>query len=181
MATMTPEELEQLTQDVIAKQAALAAAQSHLHYDGPAIQINPATGFAKEMRKWEAHHGPYGPPGRPYPPPGVSTEYPRAMFKFGHPEGRPGAIVMLDTRDCRSDSERERMERDGYRATQEEAHAAVVEWDREMARAEAIGNHEDRLMSAKAKEEREAALMAAEGHVAEIPRAHPKTGRRDPS
>ena len=107
---MTTEEIEILAAQVSAMQIKLAAEQSHQRYDGPAVQINQASGYAREMRKWESTHTQYGAPGRPYPPPGVSTEYPRAMFKAGHPEGRPGLIVIKEYRDAGNAIERASME-----------------------------------------------------------------------
>lgn len=176
---MTPEELEKLTAEVTAMQIKVAAAQSHIHYDGPALQVNQASGYAKEMRKWESQHTQYGPPGRPYPPPGVSTEYPRAMFKAGHPEGRPGKIEILEHRDAHGDMDRQLFERDGFRITQEEAIEVQKGYDRLMAEEAAMRAHRDKNMSDRAKAEADAADAASASHLPEIPRAHAKTGQRE--
>jgi hypothetical protein len=48
-----------------------------------------------------------------------------------------------------------------------------------MARAAAESNYDDRRLSEPAKAERAAVEDAAPGHVAEIPRAVPKTGKRE--
>jgi hypothetical protein len=42
-----------------------------------AVVHSPDSEFAKEMRKWEAHHTQYGPPGRPY----TYQPYPTRMYK----------------------------------------------------------------------------------------------------
>jgi hypothetical protein len=146
-----------------------------LHYDGPAIQINPASGYATEMRKWESTYTQYGAPGRPY----VYMEYPREMFLAGHPEGRPGKIVLIDSRQVQNDAERTALEAAGYDATQEGAIERQTARDREMARAAAESNYDDRRLTEAAKAERAEVEDATPGHVAEIPRAAPKTGKRE--
>lgn len=146
------------------------------HYDGPAIQINPASGYAVEMRKWETTYTRFGPPGRQY----VYEEYPRAMFLAGHPEGRPGLIVILhgSTRTVHTDAERTAAERDGYDADQQTAIEKQQARDREMARAAAESNFADRRMTEAAQAERAEVEDAVATHVAAIPRAHTKTGKR---
>jgi hypothetical protein len=144
------------------------------HYDGPAIQINPASGFAVEMRKWEAGYTMYGPPGRPY----AYAEYPRAMFLAGHPEGRPGKIVITDSRTVFNDAERTALEQDGWDADQHQAMDRQAKRDQAMAAAAAEANFADRRMSERAKIERAEVEDATAQHVAEIPAAHPKSGRR---
>lgn len=145
------------------------------HYDGPAIQINPSSGYAVEMRKWEAGYTMYGPPGRPY----VYEEYPRDMYLGGHPDGRPGKIVITDIRAVNSDAERTALEQAGYEADPAEAIKRQEVRDREMARAAAASNFDDRRMTDKAKDERAEVEAATSAHVAEVPRAHPRTGKRE--
>lgn len=186
---LTPDQLAHLAEKVSEMQGRMNVPSSHQSLPGNAIQINRASGFAREMCKWETTHTEYGPPGRlpGYDHNGrkLNTEYPRAMFKFGHPKDengvviRAGAIVMEDTRDVFSDVERENLEHVGFRASQEAAIDFVKDMDREMARAEAIGNYQDRNMSERAKAEREDALLSSASHVAEIPRANAKTGVRE--
>jgi hypothetical protein len=144
------------------------------HYEGPAIQINPASGYATEMRKWESTFTQFGPPGRQY----VYEEYPRQMFLAGHPPGRPGKIEITDWRAANNDSERTALERDGYDTDQAKAIEKQEARDREMARAAAETNFADRLMSVKALAEKAEVEDATAGHVAEVPRLNPKTGRR---
>ena len=95
------------------------------HYNGPAIQINPASGYATEMRKWESTFTQFGPPGREW----TYTEYPRAMFLAGHPPGRPGKIEITDWRDAGNDAERTALEHAGYEATQELAIQRQIQRD----------------------------------------------------
>jgi len=144
------------------------------HYNGPAIQINPASGYATEMRKWESTFTQFGPPGRQY----VYQEYPRQMFLAGHPPGRPGKVEIIDWREANDDSERAALERAGYDATQERALTKQEERDRDMARAAAESNFSDRLMSVKALAEKAEVEDATASHVADVPRLNPKTGRR---
>ena len=144
------------------------------HYDGPAIQVNPASGYAVEMRKWESGYTQYGPPGRPY----VYAEYPREMHLAGHPEGRPGKIVLTDSRPVHNDEERTALEGAGYRATPQEAVEAQQDRDREMARAAAESNFDDRRMSAAAREERDEVEASTAVHVAEVPRTPIRSHKR---
>jgi len=144
------------------------------HYNGPAIQINPASGYATEMRKWESTFTQFGPPGREW----TYTEYPRAMFLAGHPPGRPGKIEITDWRDAGNDAERTALEHAGYEATQELAIQRQIQRDQAMARAAAEANYADRRMSEKALAEKAEVEDAVATHVAEVPRSNPKTGKR---
>jgi len=144
------------------------------HYDGPAIQINPASGYAVEMRKWESTFTQFGPPGRQY----VYAEYPRQMFLAGHPPGRPGKTEIIDWREAQNDHERTALERAGYDASQERAITKQEERDREMSRAAAESNFADRLMSVKALAEKAEVEDATAQHVADVPRLNTKTGKR---
>ena len=144
------------------------------HYDGPAIQINPASGYAVEMRKWESTFTQFGPPGRQW----TYEEYPRAMFLAGHPPGRPGKVEITDWREAHNDSERTALENAGYDASQERAITKQEERDREMARAAAESNFADRLMSVKALAEKAEVEDATASHVADVPRLNTKTGKR---
>jgi hypothetical protein len=144
------------------------------HYDGPAIQINPASAYAAEMRKWESTYTMYGAPGRPY----VYEEYPREMFLAGHPPDRPGKIVIVESRTVNSDHERTALEVDGWEAAQKDAIQRQKDRDREMARAAAETNFADRRMSEQALIEKAEVEDATAAHVAEVPRANPKTGKR---
>lgn len=49
----------------------------------PSIEIPQSTEYAKEMRRWEALHTRYGPPGRPY----QFVEYPKTLYKVAHVHG----------------------------------------------------------------------------------------------
>lgn len=49
-----------------------------------AIEVSQSSEYAKEMRKWEATHTRYGPPGRPY----VYQEYPKMLYKCAHVAGK---------------------------------------------------------------------------------------------
>jgi len=146
------------------------------HYDGPAIQINPASGYAVEMRKWEHTFTQFGPPGRTW----THEEYPISLYLAGHPPGRPGKIEILhdSTRTARNDSERTAAERDGYDVSQEKAIEKQVARDQAMARAAAESNFADRLMSVKALAEKAEVEDATAQHVADVPRLNPKTGKR---
>lgn len=66
-----------------------------------AIQISQASEYAKEMRKWEAHHTKYGPRGRPY----VFREYPKLLYKCEHVAGQ--GIQVIDKYQV-NDSDQER-------------------------------------------------------------------------
>jgi hypothetical protein len=143
------------------------------HYDGPAIQINPSSGYAVEMRKWETTYTRFGPPGRQY----VYAEYPREMFLAGHPQGRPGKIEITSTRTVQNDEERSAAELDGWRAEQDEAITAQKDRDREMARAAAESAWDDRRLTEQAQAEREAVEASTAAHVAEVPRVPAKKSR----
>jgi hypothetical protein len=52
--------------------------------DHPSIEIPQASNYAKEMRRHEAHHSRFGPPGRPF----VQMEYPKVLYKCAHVAGK---------------------------------------------------------------------------------------------
>jgi len=50
----------------------------------PSIEIPQSTEYAKEMRRWEALHTRYGPPGRPY----QFQEFPKVLYKCESVSGK---------------------------------------------------------------------------------------------
>jgi hypothetical protein len=74
-----------------------------------AIDIPQSTEYAKEMRKWEATHTRFGPPGRPY----VFSEFPKRMYKAERVEGK-GIQVVDQQRASNPDEERNLLSRGFY-------------------------------------------------------------------
>ena len=58
-----------------------------------AVEFGVESNYAKESRKWEAHHGKFGAPGRPY----TFQEYPKRMSKAERVPGKGIQIVDAQT------------------------------------------------------------------------------------
>jgi hypothetical protein len=72
------------------------------------IHLGQDSQYAKEMRKHEAFHSAYGPPGRPY----QFREYPSMLYK--PTRAKDSGVVTYEASEAANDSERERLERCGF-------------------------------------------------------------------
>lgn len=127
---------------------------------------SPDSKYAEEMRRWEALHTQYGPPGRPY----EYREYPTQMYKAGRNDA--GRSVILESRRAEDSTERERLERDGFVCGgQQAALDALERSELELAKLAAEINYDaQHKLSDKARAEVEAAQAdAGMRHIGEIP------------
>lgn len=83
------------------------------------VALGPDTNYAKEMRRWEAYHSPFGEPGRPY----QFREFPKMLYRAEHVSGQGATIT--DRRVVDDDVAERRATDQGFHARQEDAIAAV--------------------------------------------------------
>ncbi len=84
-----------------------------------AIDLPQSTEYAKEMRRWEATHTRYGPPGRQY----AFQEFPKMVFKAARVDGK--GIQIVDTHIVGNETEERNLQSRGFCVTQESAIAAI--------------------------------------------------------
>lgn len=136
------------------------------------VNIGPQTAYAKEICKHEAHHTQYGPPGRPY----VYREYPHRMYKPKRVDGG----VTFEAQDADDESQRERLERQGFFfGGQGAALEALEKQEYEMAELAANRVIPEQRMSDKARAEAAAVDESTIRHLPVISEANKKSGRRD--
>lgn len=128
---------------------------------------NPASPYAREMRKWEMGYSPYGPPGRPREQVGHQA-YPAAFYKMKRSASN-GDFVVEHYREAADETEARNLESLGYREGRVAAIALVESREQEIAVAAAERNYRDRNMSEKAKAEAAQAEDATSAHLAEVP------------
>ncbi len=143
------------------------------HHD--AIDIPQSTEYAKEMRKWEAQHGRFGAPGRPY----VFQEYPKRLYRAEHVTGEGVKIVEAQTAE---DALQERnLQSRGFYFGQDKAFEAVRAQQTEFGKLAAEREWEiqhGRLSDRAAAEVRHVEASAGAVHVPEIRRTPIKRRRR---
>jgi hypothetical protein len=139
-----------------------------------AVEHGKDSNYAKEMRKWEAHHTEFGPPGRPY----VFHDYPVRMYRaFRGAESR----LLFESFQAGDDLERRNFESRGFRAGQAAAFDALQATELEAAKLAAEINFEARRMSGTAQIEIERAQAAAGArHLPSIPETPIKRRGRKP-
>ena len=129
-----------------------------------AVHLNQGTAYAEEMRKWEATHTKYGPPGRPF----VHRDYPMMLYKATRPS--TGGSPSFDHIEVADEQERERQEARGYHAGGPAgALHALEKQEFEIAELAANRAFNDRKMTPKAQEEAAQAERETIKHLAEIP------------
>lgn len=131
------------------------------------IHLGQGTEYAKEMRKHEALHSPYGPPGRPY----TFREYPSMMYK--PTRAKDNGDVAFEAQTAEDDRDRERLERSGFIHGGKAAALAALE-RREFEFAELAANRAvtDRRMGELARVEAERVDTATIQHLPVIPEAN---------
>ena len=130
-----------------------------------AVVHTPESGYAKETRKWEAHHTVYGPPGRPY----VFQSYPTRMYRAIR---QKSGDRLLDAETAGNDHEREEKERRGFVVGGQQAALDALEaQEKSYAELAAEINYDARHgMGEKARMEVDAAQEAAGArHLPMIP------------
>lgn len=132
--------------------------------EGHRQSITGSSKYAEEMRKWEAHHSQFGPPGRPY----EYHAYPTRMYKASRPAA--GGPPTFEGVDAHNDAERDSLERIGFvHGGQAEALAALERREFEIAELAANRAYTDRTMSEKARAEADAADSRTIHHLPAIP------------
>jgi hypothetical protein len=140
------------------------------------VQLGKDSAYAKEITKHEANYTQYGPPGRPY----VYREYPTAMYRATRPAAG-GAEANYDYVEAATERERASLEAQGFAHGGKAAALAKLEaTEFEIAELAANRAATDLRMSDKARAEADRVDEAAGiRHVAAIPEANRKTGRRE--
>lgn len=132
------------------------------------------SGYAKEMRRHEAHHSAFGTPGRPY----VYREFPKMLYKATRDRER--GPVIDQTVIVNDDDEQRRQEAKGFATTQERAMDLLAREHREDGIAAAARNFEiahGRISPAAAAEVRAAEAEHGARHLAEV-KEKPRRRRR---
>lgn len=131
--------------------------------------ISGSSKYADEMRKWEAHHSQFGPPGRPF----EHRDYPTRMYKASRPQG--GGAPVFEGADAGTPQERESLERIGYvYGGQASALEALEKREFEIAELAANRAHSDRRLSEAARIEADKADSATIQHLPAIPETQVK-------
>lgn len=122
---------------------------------------SPESAYSQEMRKHEAQHSQFGPPGRPY----VKRDFPMMMHKASSPSAIAETVIAADEKDA------DYHWHQGFRPTPQEAFAALDRTQFEAAELHAEIEYEKKntLMSDGAKRDVERAEDAAPGHLASVP------------
>jgi hypothetical protein len=139
-----------------------------------AVEHGKDSNYAKEMRKWEAHHTEFGPPGRPY----TYRDFPARMYKaFRGPEGR----LSFESFEAGNEDEARNFESRGFRRGQAQAFDALTANELEASKLAAEINYDARRLSLNAQLEIERAQQAAGArHLPSIPETPIKKRGRKP-
>ena len=127
------------------------------------IQIGTGTAYAAELRKWEAHHTQYGPPGRPY----VFRDYPTMLYR--PTRSKQSGDVTYEGQIAETEVQRAQLESVGFvYGGLGAALAALEKREFEIAELAAARASEDRRMGARALQEADAKDSATIQHLATI-------------
>lgn len=138
-----------------------------------AIQVSQASEYAKEMRKWEAHHTKYGPPGRPY----VYRDFPKMLYKCEHVAGE--GIKVVDKYLVNDEDQERNLNSRGF-YTLKDAHERAEKQQTEFGRLAAERNYEiakGRISKKAAAEVRAAEAEHGARHLPVV-EEKPRRGRR---
>ncbi len=128
---------------------------------------NPASAHSREMAKWEMGYSPYGPPGRPRESVGYQ-EYPAMFYKVRRSDTN-GDILTEHMTTAADANEAKTLQSRGYVQGLAAAHAALVGYEQDIARAAAERAFKEKGMGEKARAEAQAADDAVGHHLAEVP------------
>ena len=127
------------------------------------IDLGPSTEYAKEMRKWEAHHSKYGAPGRPF----TYQEFPKRLYKSEW--GKDG--IVTDGQTAADAHEQRNLESRGFHCSQEDAIEAAKRAQTEHGILAAERTYEiqhGRMSERAAREVRAAEAEAGSVHLPEV-------------
>ena len=139
-----------------------------------AIDVPQSTEYAKEMRKWEATHTRFGPPGRPY----TFKEFPKLMYKAEWVSGQ--GIQEVDQQRANTPDEERNLQSRGFYEGKGAAYAAIEQQQTEHARLAAEREYQiqhSRLSEKAVSEVRAAEEAHGARHLPDLPVA---TVRRKP-
>jgi hypothetical protein len=78
------------------------------------VEHGTASRYAQEMRRWNAHHSEFGPPGRPY----VFQEFPKLLSRADRVDG---VVKIVETRRVGDEDEELKANGLGFRFSQQDA------------------------------------------------------------
>lgn len=78
------------------------------------VEHGTASRYAQEMRRWNAHHSEFGPPGKPY----VFQEWPKMVYRA---ERVNGVIKIVETKQVHDEDGELKERGKGFRFSQEDA------------------------------------------------------------
>jgi hypothetical protein len=129
--------------------------------------------YAKEMRKWEGQHSPWGAPGRPY----QFQEFPKRLVKASRVDGK---IQIVDAQNAGDAMEELNLKSRGFYNGPAEAFAAIEK--EQLVHGELAAEREYEIRHGRVSEKAAAEIRAVEAqssvHVPEIPRTPIKRHRR---
>ncbi len=147
------------------------------HYSVPGgVFHNPAGAYAREMAKFEMGWSPFGPPGRPRD--GSAVPYPCRMYRVKR-AATGGDVEIVHSAEAVDEAQERNFRSRGYYNGLAEAAAALTSSEQEAAVLAAERGANERGMSERARAEAAKADEAHDGHLAAVPEAHRKTGRRE--
>lgn len=138
-----------------------------------AFLVNQDSAHAQEMRKWEAQHSQYGPPGRAYDP---NVKYPAMFYKIDTVSGKTGPQI-VERREAASEVEAANLRSRGFGNGAAEGMALYEQRSKDVATAAAERAFTERTMSPQAQAEAAAVDAATIAHVPEIPETPKRRGR----
>lgn len=144
----------------------------------PSIVIPQGTPYAEEMRKHEAVHTQFGPPGRPY----VHQEFPKRLYKALRQEA-PAVGIIYEGFTVHNDDEQRNMQSRGYALSQSLALEALEAEQTEHGKLAAERNFEikhGRISERAAAEVRAAEAEYGARHLPAVPET-PIRRRRGPN
>ena len=78
------------------------------------VEYGTASRYAQEMRRWNAHHSEFGPPGRPY----AFQEFPKRIYRA---ERVDGVVKIVESKEVGDEDEELKEAGKGFRFRQEDA------------------------------------------------------------
>lgn len=126
-----------------------------------AVVHTPESEYAKEMRKWEAHHTQFGPPGKPY----VYQEFPTRMYKATR---QPSGDRTFEAMTAHDATERDNLASRGYVVGGQQAALDALEAI-ERSHAELAANREWQIQHGRIGEK---AVSEVRQHEAEAGARH---------
>ena len=139
------------------------------------VEHGTASRYAQEMRRWNAHHSEFGPPGKPY----VFQEFPKRVYRADRVEG---VVKIVESKEVGNDDEELKERGKGFRFRQEDALDLMRGEQLEHGRlaAEREWEIQHGRLSEKAIEEVREVEAASSVHVPVIPEG-PKKKRGRPA